>query len=64
MLDSHGQLLRAALGFAALPLPSYDCALHALRRTWLDSLNGIGRISTRMARVGYDLHLTREGDQR
>ncbi len=29
MLDSHGRLLRAAVGFAALPLPSYDCALHA-----------------------------------
>jgi hypothetical protein len=35
MLDPRAQLLRAALGFAALPLPSYDRALHALR-AWLD----------------------------
>ncbi len=36
MLDQRGQLLRAALGFAGLPLPSYDRALHALR-VWLVS---------------------------
>jgi hypothetical protein len=37
VLDQRGQLLRAALGFAGLPRPSYDRALHALR-SWLDSL--------------------------
>jgi len=31
MLDQRGQLLRAALGFAGLPRPSYDRALWALR---------------------------------
>jgi hypothetical protein len=36
MLDQRGQLLRAALGFAACSMPSYDWVLHALR-TWLDS---------------------------
>ena len=34
MLDQRGHLLRAALGFAGLPRPSYDRALHALR-SWL-----------------------------
>ena len=29
MLDQRGQLLRAALGFAGLPRPSYDRALWA-----------------------------------
>jgi hypothetical protein len=56
--DQRGQLLRAALGFAVLPRPSYDRALWALR-TWLDSWSGIGRIAVGMARQGYDLQLTR-----
>ncbi len=58
MLDQRGQLLRAALGFAGLPRPSYDRALWALR-TWLDSWSGIRRIAVGMARQGYDLQLTR-----
>ena len=58
MLDQRGQLLRAALGFAGLPRPSYDCALHALR-SWLDSWSGIGHVTVGMARQGYDLQLTR-----
>ena len=58
MLDSRGQLLRAALGFAGLHRPSYDLALHALR-TWLDSWAGIGHVVVGMARQGYDLELTR-----
>src|SRR2546422_11185075 len=33
VLDQRGQLLRAALGFAGLPRPSYDRSLWALR-TW------------------------------
>ena len=57
MLDPRGQLLRAALGFAALPLPSYDRSLRALR-TWLDSWAGIGRVAVGMAHQGYDLQLT------
>jgi hypothetical protein len=40
MLDQRGQLLPAVLGFATLPLPSYDRSLHALR-TWMDSWAGI-----------------------
>src|SRR5437899_9460946 len=58
MLDQRGQLLRAALGFAGIPRPSYDLALHALH-TWLDSWAGIGRVAVAMARQGYDLQLTR-----
>jgi hypothetical protein len=58
VLDQRGQLLRAALGFAGLPRPSYDRALWALR-TWLDSWGGIGRIAIGMARQGFDLQLTR-----
>ena len=58
MLDQRGQLLRAALGFAGLPRPSYDLPLQALR-SWLDSWSGIGRVAVGMARQGYDLQLTR-----
>jgi hypothetical protein len=58
VLDQRGQLLRAALGFAGLPRPSYDRALWALR-TWLDSWAGIGRVAVGMAHQGYDLQLTR-----
>jgi hypothetical protein len=57
MLDQRGQLLREAVGFVALPMPSYDRALHALR-TWLDSWAGIGHVTVGMARQGYDLQLT------
>ena len=58
MLDQRGQLLRAALGFAGLPMLSYDRALWALR-FWLDSWSGIGDIERRMERQGFDLQLTR-----
>ena len=58
MFDQRGKLLRAALGFAGLPRPSYDRALHALR-SWLDSWPGIGRVAVGMAHQGYDLQLTR-----
>jgi hypothetical protein len=58
VLDQRGQLLRAALGFAGLPRPSYDRSLGPLR-TRLDSWSGIGRITVGMAHQGYDLHLTR-----
>jgi hypothetical protein len=58
MFDQRGQLLRAALGFATIPLPSYDRALHALR-TWLDSWSGIGHVTVGMTRQSYDLQLTR-----
>ena len=58
MLDQRGQLLRAALGLAALNLPSYDRSLHALR-VWLDSWAGIGHVAVGMARQGFDLQLTR-----
>ena len=58
VLDQRGRLLRAALGFAGLPSPSYDRSLWALR-TWLDSWSGIGRVAVGMHRQGYDLQLTR-----
>jgi hypothetical protein len=58
VLDQRGRLLRAALGFAGLPRPSYDRSLWALR-TWLDSWSGIGHVAVGMARQGYDLQLTR-----
>jgi len=58
VLDQHGRLLRATLGFAGLPRPSYDRALWALR-SWLDSWSGIGAVVVGMARQGYDLQLTR-----
>ena len=57
MLDQRGRLLVAALGFAGLPRPSYDRALHALP-TGLDSWYGIGHVAVGMARQGYDLQLT------
>jgi hypothetical protein len=63
MLDQRGRLLQAALGFAGLPRPSYDCALWALR-TWLDSWAGIGRIAVGMARQVFDLQLTRYDERR
>src|SRR2546422_11444493 len=62
MLDRRGHLLRAALGFAGLPLPSYDRFRHALR-AWLDSWTGIGRVAVRMARQGYDIQLTRYDEE-
>jgi hypothetical protein len=58
MLDQRGQLLRAALGLAGLPRPSYDRALHALH-SWPDSWAGIGRLAVGMAHQGFDLQLTR-----
>ena len=58
MFDQRGQLLRAAVGFATLPMPSYDRALHALR-FWLDSWSAIGHVAVGMTRQGYDLQLTR-----
>jgi len=62
VLDQRGQLLRAAVGFAGLPRPSYDRALWALR-FWLDSWAGIGRIAVGMHRQGYDLQLTRYNER-
>src|SRR5213596_1746395 len=57
MLDQRNQLLRAAVGFAECSMPSYDRALHALRR-WLDTWRGIGNVAVGMHRQGYDLQLT------
>src|SRR3989442_15908696 len=58
VFDHRGRLLLAALGFAGLPMLSYDRALWALR-SWLDSWPGIGAIATGMARQGYDTELGR-----
>src|SRR5262245_64820466 len=58
MLDQRGRLLRAALGFAGLPRPTYDRVLGELR-AWLDSWSGIGRVAVGMAHQGFDLQLTR-----
>ena len=62
MLDQRGQLLRAALGFAALRRLSYDHALSALR-TWLDSWPGFGHVAVGMHRQGFDLQLTQYGER-
>lgn len=67
MLNERGRLLAAALGFAALPIPSYDRALHALH-SWLDSWAGIRRVAVGMApthalrRAGMASHLLHEWD--
>jgi hypothetical protein len=55
--DPRAQLLRAALGFTTLSMPSYDRALWALR-IWLDSWPGIGHVAVGMHRQGFDLQLT------
>ena len=62
MLDQHGRLLRAALGFAGCSMPSYDRALWALR-TWLDSWSGVGHVAAGMHRQGFDLQLTQYDDR-
>ena len=62
MLDQRGRLLRAAVGFATLSMPSYDHALWALP-TWLDSWAGIGHVAVGMHRQGYDLQLTQYDDR-
>jgi hypothetical protein len=62
VLDQRGRLLRAALGFAGLPWPSFDRALWALR-SWLDSWSGIGHVAVGMHRQGYDLQLTQYDDR-
>jgi len=62
VLDPHGHLLRAAVGFAGCSMPSYDRALWALR-TWLDSWTGIGHVAVGMHRQGYDLQLTQYDEQ-
>ena len=62
MLDQRGRLLRAALGFAGLPCPSYDRAHWALR-TWLDSWSGIGHVVVGRHRQGYDLQPTQYDDR-
>ena len=62
MLDPRGQLLRAALGFAGLPRPSYDRSLWRLR-TWLNSWSGIGHVAVGMHRQGFDLQLTQYDDR-
>jgi len=62
MLDQRGRLLRAAVGFATLSIPSYDRALWALR-TWLDSWSGIGHVAVGIHRQGYDLQLAQYDDR-
>ena len=52
MLDSRGQLLRAAVGFTGCSMPSYDRALWALR-FWLDSWRGIGDVVHGMAQAQF-----------
>jgi hypothetical protein len=62
VLDQRGRLLTAALGFAGLPMLSYDRALWALR-FWLNSWRGIGDVERGMARQGFDLQLTRYAEK-
>ncbi len=58
VLDQRGQLLRAALGFAGLPRPSYD-ALSGRCDSGSTHGPASGRIAVGMAHQGYDLQLTR-----
>jgi hypothetical protein len=60
--DQRGRLLASALGFAGLPMLSYDRALWALR-FWLNSWRGIGDVERGMARQGFDLQLTRYAEK-
>jgi hypothetical protein len=62
MSDQRARLLVAALGFAGLPRPPYDRALHALR-SCLDCWSGIGHIAVGMHRQGFDLQLTQYDDR-
>jgi hypothetical protein len=62
VLDQHGRLLVAALGFAGLRPSPHDRTLRVLR-SWLGSWPGIGRIAVGMARQGDDLQLTRYDEQ-
>jgi hypothetical protein len=63
VLDQRGRLLMAALGFATLPMPSYDRALHAtllarrLARHWRRQRRGVPAVD---AWAGVDIG--REGD--
>src|SRR5919197_2595419 len=59
--NSRGRLLRVALGFAALLVPT-EPELRLLHR-WLDSWSGIGHVVAGMARQGYDLELRRYDGQ-
>jgi len=61
VIDHRGRLLLAALGFAGLPMLSYDRALWALR-SWLDSWPGIGATATGAPGLRSPAHaLRREG---
>jgi hypothetical protein len=62
MMDQRGPLLRATVGFARCPMPSYDRPLWVLR-TWLDSWSGIGHVAVGMRRQGFDLQLTQYGER-
>jgi|GEM_PF-6074759 len=57
-MDQRGQLLRAAVGFAACSMPSYDRAPWALR-TWLDSWPGVGRQCHWYRMGAHAVHATR-----
>jgi len=56
MLDQRGRLLMAALGIAGCSMPSYARALWALR-TWLDSLDRVGRVAVGLDHLG-EAHAT------
>src|SRR5438874_107557 len=60
MLDRRGRLLLAALAFAGLQSEAGVTVveIETLRR-WLDSWPGIGAVVGGMARLGFDLQLTR-----
>jgi hypothetical protein len=60
-LNAAGRRLRAALGF--LHLSPRAPELRLLHR-WLDSWSGVGLIAVGLHRVGHDLRLIQQGDER
>ena len=55
MLDQHGRLLRAALGFVLIPPDHLELRL---LHHCLDNWRGIGDVVRGMTRQGWDLQLT------
>lgn len=61
MLDPRGRLLLATVSAARLPL-TVDMPVVQALHGWLDSWRGLGAIEGGMFRQGYDLQLTRLGE--
>src|SRR5262245_50047075 len=62
-LVQRRRILLTMLAAARFPYEGSPPELVRLLRGWLDSWIGIGRIAGGMARQGYDLQLTRYGEE-